>query len=99
YAEVNDPRKAIAAANGQFFLIRRDAYAGVGGHSSVAGEVLEDVALAKRVKSAGYHIWFGSGRGVVRVRMYRSLRNLWQGWGENLFVLMGGREGGAGGFL
>src|SRR6516225_9205312 len=92
YAEVNDPQKAIAAANGQFFLIRQDAYAGVGGHSSVAGEVLEDVALAKRVKSAGYRIWFGSGRGVVRVRMYRSFRSLWQGWKKNLFMLMGGTE-------
>jgi glycosyltransferase involved in cell wall biosynthesis len=99
YAEVNDPRKAIAAANGQFFLIRRDAYAGVGGHSSVAGEVLEDVALAKRVKSAGYHIWFGSGRGVVRVRMYRSFRSLWQGWRKNLYVLMGGSEAATAEFL
>ena len=92
YAEVNDPQKAIAAANGQFFLIRRDAYARVGGHSSVAGEVLEDVALAKRVKSAGYRIWFGSGRGVVRVRMYRSFRSMWQGWTKNLYPLMGGSE-------
>ena len=99
YADVNDPQKAIAAANGQFFLIRRDAYAGVGGHSSVAGEVLEDVALAKRVKSAGYRIWFGSGRGMVRVRMYRSFRGLWQGWRKNLYVLMGGSEAATAEFL
>jgi cellulose synthase/poly-beta-1,6-N-acetylglucosamine synthase-like glycosyltransferase len=92
YAEVNDPQKSTAAANGQFLLIRRDAYAEVGGHSSVAGEVLEDVALARRVKSAGYRIWFGSGRGVVWVRMYRSFRGMWQGWRKNLYVLMGGAE-------
>jgi len=92
YAEVNDPQKLTAAANGQFLLIRRDVYAGVGGHASVAGEVLEDVALAKRVKSAGWPIWFGSGRGAVRVRMYRSFRAMWQGWRKNLYLLMGGRE-------
>jgi len=92
YAEVNDPQKLAAAANGQFLLIRRDVYQAVGGHASVAGEVLEDVALAKRVKSADYRIWFAGGRGVVRVRMYRTFRSMWQGWKKNLFMLMGGTE-------
>lgn len=96
YAEVNDRRKAAAAANGQFLMIRRDAYEAVGGHASVAGEVLEDVALAKRVKSAGYGIWFGSGKGIVRVRMYRSFGAMWEGWRKNLYTLMGGNEGAIG---
>jgi len=99
YAEVNDPQKTAAAANGQFLLIRRNAYEAVGGHASVAGEILEDVALAKRVKNAGYRIWFGSGKGVVRVRMYRSFRGMWQGWKKNLSLLMGGMEGAAGEFV
>ena len=90
YADVNDPRKSIAAANGQFLMIRRDVYEAVGGHASVADEVLEDVALARRVKSAGYRIWFGSGKGIVRVRMYRSFRAMWEGWKKNLYPLMGG---------
>lgn len=93
YTEVNDPGKAAAAANGQFLMIRRDAYEAVGGHASVAGEVLEDVALAKRVKGAGHRIWFGSGKGIVRVRMYRSFGAMWEGWRKNLYPLMGGSEG------
>ena len=92
YAEVNDPQRLVAAANGQFLLIRRDVYQAVGGHASVAGEVLEDVALARRVKGAGYRIWFGGGHGIVRVRMYRSFRSTWQGWKKNLYPLMGGTE-------
>ena len=90
YADVNDPGKPIAAANGQFLLIRREVYEAVGGHASIAGEVLEDVALTKRVKEAGYRLWFGSGRGIVRVRMYRSFGAMWQGWRKNLYPLMGG---------
>ena len=90
YADVNDPRKSIAAANGQFVMIRRDVYEAVGGHASVADEVLEDVALATRVKSAGYRIWFGSGKEIVRVRMYRTFRGMWEGWKKNLYPLMGG---------
>jgi len=51
---------------------------------------LEDVALATRVKAAGYRIWFGTGKGVVRVRMYRSFAAMWEGWKKNLYSLMGG---------
>jgi glycosyltransferase involved in cell wall biosynthesis len=90
FADVNDPGRSAAAANGQFILIRRDAYEAVGGHAVIAGEVLEDVALAERVKSAGYRIWFGRGKGIVRVRMYRSFAAMWEGWKKNLYSLMGG---------
>jgi glycosyltransferase involved in cell wall biosynthesis len=91
FDDVNDPAKSAAAANGQFLMIRRDVYEAVGGHASVAGEVLEDVALAKRVKSAGYRLWFASGKGIVKVRMYRTFDGMWQGWKKNLYPLMGGR--------
>jgi glycosyl transferase family 2 len=90
FADVNDSKNAAVAANGQFILIRRDAYDAVGGHASVAGDVLEDVALAARVKAAGYRIWFGSGKGIIRVRMYRSFAAMWEGWKKNLYSLMGG---------
>jgi GT2 family glycosyltransferase len=88
--KVNDPKSPAAAANGQFLMIRRDVYDTIGGHSSVAGEVLEDVALAMRVKAAGHRISFSSGKDIVRVRMYRSFRGMWQGWKKNLYRLMGG---------
>ncbi len=90
YVEVNDPESAAAAANGQYLLIRRDAYEAVGGHTSVAGAVVEDVALARRVKRLAYRILFRPGTGLVRVRMYRSFGAMWQGWTKNLFPLLGG---------
>jgi glycosyltransferase involved in cell wall biosynthesis len=90
YDAVNDPKSKAAAANGQFLMIRRDVYDAIGGHASVAGEVLEDVAIAMRVKAAGHRIWFGSGKGIVRVRMYRSFDDMWQGWKKNLYRLIGG---------
>ncbi|MGB2679353.1 MAG: glycosyltransferase [Candidatus Acidiferrum sp.] len=90
FDEINDPQSEAAAANGQFILIRRDAYNDVGGHASIAGELLEDVALAKIIKRAGYRIWFGSGKGFVRVRMYRSFSAMWAGWRKNLYQLEGG---------
>jgi glycosyltransferase involved in cell wall biosynthesis len=54
YDAVNNPKLRVAAANGQFLMLHRSVYDAIGGHASVAGEVLEDVALARRVKDAGY---------------------------------------------
>jgi len=93
YDAVNDEKLDAAAANGQFLMIRRDVYDAIGGHEAVAAEVLEDVALAKRAKVMGYRIWFGSGVGVVRVRMYRSFQAMWEGWKKNLYLLIGGTPG------
>ena len=90
YGQVNDPNSRAAAANGQFLMMHRDVYDAIGGHTGVAGEVLEDVALAMRTKAAGHRIWFGSGNSIVRVRMYRSFQEMWQGWKKNLYRLMGG---------
>jgi glycosyltransferase involved in cell wall biosynthesis len=94
YGAVNDPARPDAAANGQYLLVLRDVYARLGGHAGVAGEILEDVALARRVKAAGYRIYFAAPIGVVRARMYRSFGAMWQGWSKNLYSLMGGSPGG-----
>ncbi len=90
FARVNDPRQPDAAANGQFILVLRDAYEAAGGHAAVAGEILEDVALARRVKQHGFGIYFTAPIGVVRTRMYRSFAAMWQGWTKNLYPLVGG---------
>jgi len=71
-------------------LILRDAYEAAGGHAVVAGEILEDVALARCVKQQGYRIYFTAPMGVVRTRMYRSFKAMWEGWTKNLFPLTGG---------
>lgn len=90
YDAVNDPTSGAAAANGQYLMMQRAAYESIGGHGSVAGEVLEDVAIARIAKRAGCAIWFGSGSGAVRVRMYRSFAAMWEGWKKNLYRLVGG---------
>jgi glycosyltransferase involved in cell wall biosynthesis len=87
---VNNPASPAAAANGQFLMIQCDAYNAIGGHAAIAAHVLEDVALARRAKAAGLRLWFGSGQGIVRVRMYRSFKAMWQGWKKNLYLLIGG---------
>ena len=67
-------------------LVRRDAYDRVGGHAAVATEILEDVALAKRVKQSGGRLQFRVSD-VVSTRMYRTFPQMWEGWTKNLALL------------
>lgn len=85
--DVCDPASPIAAANGQFLLIRRDAYRAIGGHAAVGGDLLEDVALARLIKQSGGRIRFRYGGELVRTRMYRSFRQMREGWTKNLVLL------------
>ena len=89
FEDVSDPASAAAAANGQYLLIRRGMYARVGGHQAVRNEILEDVELAKRVKSAGGKLLFLPGAAWVRTRMYHTFGEMWAGWSKNLFLLYG----------
>lgn len=86
-SKVSDSASPVAAANGQYILIRRDAYDAVGGHAAIAGNILEDVALARAVKSSGRRIRFRYGANAVRTRMYRDYRQLRDGWTKNLALL------------
>jgi GT2 family glycosyltransferase len=84
--DVCDPKSPMAAANGQYLLIWREAYDAVGGHAAVAMTLLEDVELAKRLKQAGFVLRF-SMSDVVSTRMYRSFLQMWEGWTKNLALL------------
>ncbi len=84
---MNDPASPIAAANGQYLLISREAYDAVGGHAKIANDLLEDVAMARLVKSSGHKIFFRYGGDAVRTRMYRSFAQMKEGWTKNLVLL------------
>jgi cellulose synthase/poly-beta-1,6-N-acetylglucosamine synthase-like glycosyltransferase len=86
-SEVSDPTSGMAAANGQYILVSREAYDAVGGHAAVATSLLEDVALARAVKASGRKILFRYGGDAVRTRMYRSFAQLREGWTKNLVLL------------
>lgn len=85
--KVRDPKSSVVAANGQYILIRRSIYEAIGGHEAVRDSLLEDVELARRAKRSGATIRFRYGRDAVKTRMYRSFRQMWEGWTKNLALL------------
>ncbi len=86
-AKVSDPAQRIAAANGQFLLMEREAYRRLGGHPSVADKVLEDVELAFLAKRRKVGLRFRYADDAVSARMYRSTRAMIEGWTKNLKLL------------
>jgi glycosyltransferase involved in cell wall biosynthesis len=86
-AKVSDPNQRVAAANGQFLLVEREAYRRLGGHLSVKDRVLEDVELAFLAKRRRVGLRFRYAPDAVSVRMYRSTGSMIEGWTKNLALL------------
>lgn len=86
---VNSDRSSLAFANGQYILIRRDAYDASGGHRAVRDRFVEDIAMAERVKSLGFPIRVALAQGIGSTRMYASLDQLIRGWSRILYDALG----------
>ena len=85
---VADPRARTAAAAGGCMLIHRGALARIGGVDSIRHEIIDDCALARRVKAKG-RIWLGLAHDTRSIREYRSWRSLWDMIARCAFAQLG----------
>jgi chlorobactene glucosyltransferase len=76
------PRNVFA--NGQFMLVRRDAYEAIGGHEALRGEVVDDQRIAQVFVARGRRIFLAYAEALIETRMYRSLRDIVEGWSKNI---------------
>jgi len=77
FARVNDPGSPVAAAAGGTVLIRRDTLERSGGIEAIRGALIDDVALAGRVKPLG-PIFLGHSALASSIRPYPHFKDLWQ---------------------
>ena len=89
----NDPASPVAFAAGPFMLFRRSAYAAIGGHRALAAEVVEDLALARRLKQGGFRLRYLLGLDALELRMYSDFASLWEGWTKNWLLGLDGDVG------
>ena len=88
-------RPSLAAANGQFVVVRRDAYERAGGHAAVRGAVLDDLALLRAVKASGGRGGYVDGTELASCRMYASWPEVRDGYGKSLWAAFGTPAGAA----
>ena len=74
----NSSSSKVAAAAGGCILMETRVLDEIGGFNSLRGELIDDCALAKRVKSKGYKTWMGLSHSVRSLRPYEKLRTIWE---------------------
>jgi chlorobactene glucosyltransferase len=90
------PFSVFAAANGQCMAWRRKAYEKVGGHATVANNVLDDVTLAREAKKRGLSLRMADGNYLINCRMYQNwaevrngfAKNILSGYGNSVIILL-----------
>ncbi len=87
---IGTDRPSLAVANGQFLLLTRSGYERCGGHSAVAGEVLEDIALARQVRRVGGRTAVADASAVAHCLMYPDDGAVIEGYTKSLWRAFGG---------
>ena len=65
-----------AAAAGGCILIRPEALKKIGGLATIRSEVIDDCALARKLKLSGGRIWMGLTSTTESIRSYRTFREI-----------------------
>ncbi len=86
---VADPASPQAIGIGGFLLFDAAAYRDAGTHFAVAGAADEAMRLAQLTKATGHRINLINGTQFAHIRMYATLRGLWEGWVKNLYPVSG----------
>lgn len=71
-------------ANGQCTITRRRALLAAGGFAPVAGNLTDDVALARHLARLGWRVGFADATRLLDVRMHHSGADVWRSWGRSL---------------
>src|SRR5215471_6090898 len=87
-AWVADPSRRTAAAAGGCMLIRASTLDRIGGIDSIRHEIIDDCALARRVKSVG-KVWLGPAAHTTSIREYRGWRPIWDMIARSAFAQLG----------
>jgi hypothetical protein len=67
----------VAAAAGGCILLESRLIEEMGGFGAIRNELIDDCALAKRVKLLGYRTWIGLTHSVHSQRRYENLAGIW----------------------
>ncbi|MCX6005050.1 MAG: glycosyltransferase [Chloroflexi bacterium] len=71
---------------GQFLLFKRSTYEAVGGYASVRQNIVDDIAIGRKVHSMGMVYRLLDGNDQVLCRMYRNFDQLWKGLTKSTFA-------------
>lgn len=77
FSLANGPDRRSASAAGGCILVRRALLETIGGFAAIRGALIDDCALALKIKQAGFRTWTGQSRQVISRRGYSNLADFW----------------------
>jgi hopene-associated glycosyltransferase HpnB len=86
FSRVNNARSKVAAAAGGTVLVRRAALERIGGIEAIRGALIDDVALARKVKGSGGNIWLGHSALAKSARPYPGVADIWRMIARSAYV-------------
>tara|TARA_B100000965_G_scaffold372524_1_gene362264 strand:- start:382 stop:1590 length:1209 start_codon:yes stop_codon:yes gene_type:complete len=84
--KTNDSSNKDSFAAGPFMLFKKKSYDLIGGHLETYNEVVEDLALAEKIKSNNLKLNFSIAINDLSINMYRDFFSLIEGWSKNWFL-------------
>lgn len=85
--------KSMAVGNGQFLIIKREAYFKSGAHSEIKAEVLDDLMLARNLLKHGFKGGVAEASNIAKCHMYKNNRELYRGYQKSLWKAFGSIPG------
>lgn len=76
----------FTASIGQYMLFRREPFTRIGGFAAVRQSAIDDLALGRLTVASGYRWRLADATREVSCRMYRSAREVFEGFSKNLFA-------------
>jgi glycosyl transferase family 21 len=88
---IEDPRSSEALGAGAFLMVRASVFRAIGGFESIRGEMGDDRALARLVKSKGYRVGLRFAPDFLHVRLYKGNRHAFWAMTKNVLIAIEGR--------
>lgn len=73
----NAPASRVAAAAGGCILVKKSILDRIGAFTSLRNSLIDDCALARRIKDNGGRTWMGLTHSAVSLRPYHNLKEIW----------------------
>jgi glycosyltransferase involved in cell wall biosynthesis len=88
---LEDPQSPEALGAGAFLMVRAPVFRAIGGFEPIRGEMGDDLALARLLKSKGYRVGLRFAPELLQVRIYKGNHHAFWAMTKNILIGIGGR--------
>jgi chlorobactene glucosyltransferase len=78
----------LSFAIGQFVIGRASVYRAMGGYEQIKSSLVDDISMARNIKTAGFKTLFLDGEDHIECRMYHSYREAFGGLVKNIYAAL-----------